>query len=190
MTTVSNAAINGVPAPAFPAAALPMVRPDTIAVLSPAMFAGELVVLDFGASELRILPKTPETLPAGEPVPYTSTEQPLPGIPLELPGGISMLAHLDTGSPANVMLPHDLAAELPLSTPLEEVGRARMINTERVIYRATLAGEARVGPLTLDNPQLTFMEGLNHGNIGMELLRRLNIMLDPAERRLWLAANG
>jgi hypothetical protein len=190
MTTVPNAAINGVPVANFSAAALPMVRPDTIAVLSPAMFAGELVVLDFGDGEMRILPKTAETLPSSAPVPYTSGDYPLPGIPLELPGGVSMLAHLDTGSPASIMLPHDLASTLPLSTPLQEVGRARMINTERVIYRATLAGEARVGPLTLTNPQLTFMEGFSHGNIGMELLRQLNITLDPAERRLWLAAHG
>ncbi len=190
MTLVSNAALNGVAIPDFTAAMLPMVRQDTIAVLSPAIFSGDLVVLDFGAGEMRILPKSAATLPAGEAIPYTSGDYPLPGIPLELPGGVSMLAHLDTGSPASITVPHDLASTLPLSTPLQEVGRARMINTERVIYRATLAGEARVGPLTLTNPHLTFMEGFSHGNIGMELLRQLNITLDPAERRLWLAAHG
>lgn len=190
MTLVSNAAINGVAIPNFTAAVLPMVRPDTIAVLSPAIFSGDLVVLDFGAGEMRILPKSATTIPASAPVPYTGGDFPLPAIPLELPGGVSMLAHLDTGSPASITVPHDLAASLPLSTPLQEVGRARMVNTERIIYRATLDGEARVGPLTLANPPIVFMEGFNHGNIGMELLRQLNITLDPAERRLWLTAHG
>lgn len=190
MTLVSNAAINGVPTPDFPAAVMPMLRPDTIAVLSPAIFSGELVVLDFGASAMRILEKSAANIPTSAPVPYTDGDFPLPAIPLALPGGVNMLAHLDTGSPASITVPRELADTLPLSTPLTEIGRARMINTERVIYRATLAGEASVGPLTLTDPQITFMEGFDHGNIGMGLLGQLNITLDPAARRLWLAPHN
>ena len=187
-TRITNAAINGVAIPDFDAAAIPQVRPDTIAVLSPLIFSGQLIELDFAQSQMRILDKSAATIPTSAPVPYTTGEHPLPAIPLTLPGGVSLPTHLDTGSPAELLLPRELGDTLPLSTPLAEVGRARMINTERVIYRATLNGTAQVGPVTLTNPQIDFMEGLNHGNVGMALLRRLNITLDPAERRLWIAA--
>lgn len=187
-TRIMGASINGVAIPDFDAAAIPMARPDTISVLSPLIFTGQLVELDFAHSQMRILDKTPANIPTATPVPYTSGEHPLPAIPLTLPGGATLPTHLDTGSPAQLLLPRELADALPLSTPLAEVGRARMINTERVIYRATLNGNAQVGPVTLTNPQIDFMDGLNHGNVGMALLRRLNITLDPAERRLWIAA--
>jgi hypothetical protein len=188
ITRVPNAALNGVAIPDFDAAVFPMVRSDTVAVLSPAIFNGQLVRLDFQQSQMQILDKS--TLPAGEAVPYVGADYPLPAIPVTLPGDRHYEAHLDTGSPASLTLPHDLAAVLPLSTELVEVGRARMVNTERVIYRATLNGEVRVGPLTLINPDITFMESFNHANVGMALLRQLNITLDPAERRLWLEAHA
>jgi predicted aspartyl protease len=190
MTRVAGAAINGVVIPDFDAAVMPMVRADTVSILSPAIFNGQLVRLDFQNAQMQILPKTASTIPPSVPVPYTSGEYPLPAIPVTLPGGVRLEGHLDTGSPANIMLPRTLADTLPLSTPLTEIGRARMVNAERVISRATLNGEARVGPITQTNPDLTFMEGLNHANIGMALLRQLNITLDPAERRLWLEAHA
>jgi hypothetical protein len=186
-TRVTGASINGIAIPDFDAAAIPMARRDTVSVLSPVIFSGQLIELDFAHSQMRILDKSAATIPTSAPVPYTTGEHPLPAIPLTLPGGVSLPTHLDTGSPAELLLPRELGDTLPLSTPLTEIGRARMINTERVIYRATLNGEAQVGPITLTNPQIDFMEGLNHGNVGMALLRRLNVTLDPAERRLWIA---
>ncbi len=189
MTRITNTAINGVPTPDFDAAVLPMVRPDTISVLSPAIFAGQLVRLDFQASHMQILDKAAHT-PSATAVPYTSGEFPLPAIPVTLPGGTVMHAHLDTGSPGSLLLPRPLADTLPLSTPLTEVGRARMINVERVIYRATLNGQIQVGPLRIDNPIVAFMDDFNHANVGMEILRQLNITLDPAEHRLWLETHA
>lgn len=186
MTTISNAQFNGVDVPAFRAIAIPMLRPDTVAVLSANIFIGQLLRLHFGASEMQILEKTTANTPTGAAVPYDSGPRPLPSIPLTLPGAPEMLAHLDTGAPHSIALPREMADTLPLSTALVEAGRARLVNGERTIYRATLNGEARVGPLTIANPELTFMDGLPHGNIGMTLLRQLDITLDPAERRLWV----
>lgn len=185
-TTISNAQLNGVDVPAFPAIAIPMIRPDTVAVVSANIFTGQLVRLHFGASELLVLEKNAANTPTTTAIPYDDGPRPLPSIPLTLPGTPEMLAHLDTGAPHAIALPREMAGTLPLSTELVESGRARLVNGERIIYRATLNGEARVGPLTIANPELTFMEGLPHGNIGMTLLRQLDITLDPAERRLWV----
>jgi hypothetical protein len=189
-TRVTGVAINGVAIPDFDAAALPFVRPDTVVVLSPVIWSGQFVRLDFQNARLQILEKTSANIPPVEAIPYAGTDLPLPGIPVTLPGGVHLEGHLDTGSPAQLMLPREMADTLPLSSPLTEVGRARMINTERVIYRATLNGNAQVGPLTLTNPDIIFMEGARRPNIGMALLNQLNITLDPAERRLWVETHS
>ena len=190
MTTVANAAINGVAVPDFRAIAIPMLRPDTVAVLSANIFTGNLLLLDFQNARMQPIAKSPATIPTSEATPYDDGPRPLPSIWVTLPGDVRLLAHLDTGSPASLALPREMADTLPLSTPLVEAGRARLINGERTLYRATLNGAAQVGPLTIANPELTFMEGLPHGNVGMALLRQLNITLDPAERRLWAAQHA
>jgi predicted aspartyl protease len=187
MTTVTNAAMNGVAVPNFRAIAIPMLRSDTVAVLSANIFTGNLLLLDFQNARMQPLTKSTATIPTTEATPYDSGPRPLPSIWVTLPGDVRLLAHLDTGSPASLALPREMADTLPLSTPLTESGRASLINGERTIYRATLNGAVQVGPLRLTSPELTFMEGLPHGNVGMEVLRQLNITLDPAERRLWVA---
>ncbi len=186
MTTVANATMNGVSVPNFRAIAIPMLRPDTVAVLSANIFTGNLLLLDFQNSRMQPLTKSAATIPTTEATPYDDGPRPLPSIWVTLPGDVRLLAHLDTGAPGGIALPREMADTLPLSTPLTEAGRARLINGERVFYRATLNGAAQVGPLSLTNPELVFMEGLPHGNVGMALLRQLNITLDPAERRLWV----
>jgi predicted aspartyl protease len=187
MTTVANAAMNGVAVPNFRAIAIPMLRPDTVAVLSANIFTGNLLLLDFQNARMQPLTKSAATIPATEATPYDSGPRPLPSIWVTLPGDVRLLAHLDTGSPGGVLLPREMADTMPLATPLVEAGRARLINGERAIYSATLNGVVQVGPLSVTNPEVRFMDGIPHGNIGMELLRQLNITLDPAERRLWVA---
>ncbi|QGZ93280.1 pepsin/retropepsin-like aspartic protease family protein [Terricaulis silvestris] len=190
MTTVINAAMNGVAVPDFRAIAIPMLRPDTVAVLSANIFTGNLLLLDFQNARMQPLTKSSATIPTTEATPYDDGPRPLPSIWVTLPTGQRLLAHLDTGSPASLALPREMADTLPLSTPLVEAGRARLINGERTLYRATLNGAAQVGPLNITNPEITFMEGLPHGNVGMELLRQLTITLDPAERRLWVTPHA
>lgn len=189
MTTIANAAINRVGVPDFRAIAIPMLRPDTVAVLSANIFTGNLLLLDFQNARMQPIAKSPATIPTTEATPYDDGPRPLPSIWVTLPGDVRLLAHLDTGAPGGVVLPREMADILPLATPLVEAGRARLINGERTIYSATLNGAVQVGPLALTNPEVRFMEGLPHGNIGMELLRQLTITLDPAERRLWVATH-
>ncbi|MES1156378.1 MAG: aspartyl protease family protein [Alphaproteobacteria bacterium] len=188
LTSISGAAIGAIPIPTEAQwAALPQARPNIVAVVSANAFAGSFVRLDFPRAHLQVLPKTSANTPAAPPTAYDSGPRPLPSIQLSLPGGVSMLAHLDTGSPAGITLPYEMATSLPLAAPAVEAGRARLVNGERTIYRGTLNGSAQVGPLALSNPTLMFMEGLPHGNVGMELLRQLVVTLDPAERRLWIS---
>lgn len=190
MTTIANASMNGVAVPDFRAIAIPMLRPDTVAVLSANIFTGNLLLLDFQNARMQPIAKSPATIPTTEATPYDDGPRPLPSIWVTLPTGQRLLAHLDTGAPGGVLLPREMADTLPLATPLVEAGRARLINGERAIYSATLNGAVQVGPLALTNPEVRFMEGIPHGNIGMALLRQLNITLDPAERRLWVAQHA
>jgi len=58
------------------------------------------------------------------------------------------------------------------------------VTGERQLYPGTIDGVVEVGP---ENPEVEFMEGLASVNVGMALLRKFAITLDPEEQRVWLA---
>ena len=97
-------------------------------------------------------------------------------------------AHIDTGSPGMLMFPTAMASQLPLEAPMQPADRpARFADgTPRNTYVARLRGTVRIGPLTFENPEVRFMDGLQRVNVGMQALRGLTVVIDPAERRSWL----
>ena len=168
------------------AVALPFPAPFARGVFGPNSFAGKLVTLDFGRSEIRISEKSAETIPTGAFSSYSEGPRGLPAAEVEI-GDRRFEAHIDTGSNGELTFPAEYAAQLPLDGPLRPVGRARLATgAERELMGARIQGQVRVGPVLLENPRIVFMEGLPRVNIGMGVLRNLKIVLDPAERRSWL----
>ena len=53
-------------------------------------------------------------------------------------------------------------------------------------YNAQLDGTITVGPVTLTDPQVLVVDGLPFVNVGIQVLRQLTLVLDPAERRSWV----
>jgi hypothetical protein len=182
---LGNAALGGTRAVALP---MPfMQRLNVEGVFGPGTFSGRLVFLDLARSEVRVLPKTPETIPSGPSHPYSDMgPRSLPGVAVEI-GGRSFDAHIDTGQPGMLMMPMAMTGEVPLGGALTDGPPARLADgVPRAVRIGRIRGTVRIGPLTFENPEVRFMEGLNRVNVGMLALRGATIVFDPAERRTWL----
>ncbi len=182
---LGHATLAGTRAVALPMAALQ--RLNVRGVFGPSTFAGRLVFLDLGRGEVRVTPKTPATIPAGEAHPYSEMgPRSLPGVAVEI-AGRSHHAHIDTGQPGMLMMPMTMSTEIPLDGALTDGPPARLADgVPRAVKIGRIRGTVRVGTLVLQNPEVRFMEGLNRVNVGMLALRGATIVLDPAERRSWL----
>ncbi len=182
---LGNATLGGARAVALPMAAMQQL--NVKGVFGPGTFSGRLVFLDLARGEIRVTPKTPATIPAGEAHPYSEMgPRSLPGVEVEI-GGRSHHAHLDTGQPGMLMMPMALSTEMPIEGALTDGPPARLADgVPRAVKIGRIRGTVRVGTLVLENPEVRFMEGLNRVNVGMLALRGATIVLDPAERRSWL----
>jgi hypothetical protein len=77
---------------------------------------------------------------------------------------------------------------MPLDGELRQAARpARMADgVPRNLFEGRIRGTVRIGPLTFENPEVRFMDGLRQVNVGMQALRGLTVVIDPAEQRSWL----
>ena len=154
-------------------------------VLGLPVFAELLLTLDFGRGEVRIgrgqLPS-----PDGKDV---IACRPGFGGTIRVPitvGPLELEADLDSGSPAAVSLPDEYMDRLPLEGKPVEVGRARTVTSEFVVYGATLKGAVQIGGHRIENPVLRFNR-LPVSNVGSEVLRRFAITIDQKGRRIRFA---
>ena len=154
-------------------------------VLSPNIFAGRLVTVDFGRGELRIGDRNAAPLGVGSPYANLHDGHALPAIGVDV-GGQAFNALIDTGAPGGLTFPYSMASSLPLTSAPVRVGTVRFVDGEHARYSATLVGDVRVGALTLTNPEVELIDGLPFVNIGMGLLRGMSITLDPEARLVWL----
>ncbi len=159
-------------------------------VFGPSTFSGRLVHLDLARGEVRITDKTPELIPAGPAEPYNGGGDHLPGLPgiVVDVAGQRFDGHIDTGQPGLLMMPLAMASRVPLDGELRQAARpARMADgVPRPLFEGRIRGTVRIGPLTFENPEVRFMDGLQRVNVGMQALRGVIVVLDPAERRSWL----
>lgn len=163
------------------------------AIISPAVFAGRYVRFDFANSVVHILPRTPQNRPAGDAAPYrgevahgriTQT----PSVDVQLPNVGTVTAVLDTGSARGLTLPLALASRLPIAGELAPRAPIRLVGIEHRAFTGRIAGAIRVGPLTLEDLEVNFGDGIEEPIVGMEILRNTEIVLDPQARQSWLLA--
>jgi predicted aspartyl protease len=160
-------------------------------VVSPHAFDGRLVRFEFAKSRVVITDKTTASLPAGEPVPYGGEAvQPLPAATIDV-AGLRTVALLDSGAKGGLTLPIEFAKQIPLKGPLVPTEPFRLVGGDHAAFTATVNGIVHIGPLTLTDPAVMFVEGHPpFGNVGFQLLKGLTLVLDPEERRSWLLPGG
>lgn len=187
-TTIEEARIGDVRVRAIEAMATPWnILPDRIAILSPNIFSGSLVTLNFAAGELWIRQK-PAAEPGGERYEYGPAPMVMPRIPIGIEDQ-TIPALFDTGSAYTLLFPLADSERLPLSESLVEAGRVRGHRGDFPVYTSRIAGRVQVGPLGVEDPQVRFTDAVPLANVGMEYLRQMTVTLDPEERRLWVALN-
>ncbi len=189
LTTVQNMTVGGHALESVRVVAAPAALPDRGGVLSPLAFSGQLVTFDFAHTRVRVADKTPANTPTSAAMSYGGTGRghALPSIPVTF-GDQNWSAHMDTGSPGALTFPYMMAASLPLAAPPVQTGHAHFVDGDHARYGATLNGRVQVGPLTLDNPQVEFIDGLPSINIGMRLLSQMTITIDPEAQQTWAVA--
>lgn len=178
---IPDVSIGGLRAGRITGVGLDYDRNDAMGIISPDMFGGRLVSIDVGANRADVLTKTPDHMPTGDSTPYQGG---LPATGVKMPDGTRTFANFDSGFDGALSLPIEMMKTAPLMSAAKIVGKYKTINTEGVLYGAQIRGEIAVGPAVLKNPHVTFMGSVM--NIGLPLMRRLNIVLDPEAKRAWV----
>jgi predicted aspartyl protease len=185
---LGNATLRDVPATA---ARAPFMQSLSVrGVFGPETFRGRLVHVDLGRGEIRITDKATGLIPAGTAFPYLAVGSGhLPGVTVEM-GGRSYEALIDTGHAGMLAFPATMANELPLDGELRPSAQpARLVGgMPRETREGRIRGTVRIGPLSFENPEARFIEGLRHVNVGMAALRGATLVIDPAEHRSWIVS--
>ena len=176
-----DARLGGLKVGTIEGVALDYDRDDAMGIISPDMFAGSLVYLELDRGRARVVTRDASATPATPATPYNGA---LPGVSVQMPDGSVHPADLDTGYNAPISLPVAMMGTVPLMAPPKVVGRFKSINTEGDVYGGQVRGTLRVGPVVLENPHVTFLGTTI--NVGLPIIRRVTLVLDPAGKRDWL----
>ncbi len=149
-----------------------------------------LLTLDFPRKLVRLATGALEEGP--EVVSFRRDEQMGFGITVDLDvAGVTVPAHLDTGSPEVVLFSSLLREELPLKSEPRLLGRAMTPMGGADVYSAPLDGDVKLGPIVVTRPDVRFADlpqiaGRRLGNVGGGLLRGACLTIDQAHGRLRL----
>jgi hypothetical protein len=162
--------------------------PSEKGIFGPNSFPGKLVQMDLGNGSILVKPKTAATLPPGAGIPYIGKgDDVLPSVIVDF-GALQIAAELDTGNNEALLFPLSLANRLSLEDSLKKVGEATSVAGRQPLFRARLKGALKIGPLTLDRPNIVFIEG-GQPNVGLPVARQLVVVFDPSGRRSWVISS-
>jgi len=151
------------------------------------LFGSRLVTLDYPRGKLIVEPgELPEA--DGRTALDASFDDGIPSLPIDV-AGVTLRAHLDSGSTGFLGLPLATAKQLPLEAPPVPVGRGRTASGDYSVSEARLRGTVRVGSLVIDRPTLHFMD-LPSAYLGSGLLRSLVVTVDRKNARVRLVSSG
>ena len=181
-TFLKGASIGGVAIEDARATAFAYAVPDEAGVVGPNSFPNKLVRMEGARSRLVLLPKTADTIPRCKAFAYGANA--LPAAVLEI-GGLKVTALLDSGNDATIILPMEYVEKLPLVAAPVPIGYAVSAAGKQPILSAHLKGSLKIGGATLDGPEIRFMAG-GTPNVGLPILRKLTVVMDPSESRDWV----
>jgi hypothetical protein len=181
LVAIDNVSLGGLKIKRLEATALDYDRNDAMGIISSEMFTGSLVYLDLHNGRVRLAPRATTAPPAEPAIAYVRD---IPSIHIVMPDGSTLPAHFDTGANGALSLPIALMDKVPLMEKARVVGRFKSIDTEGEVYGGRIRGTIRIGPITLDNQEVTFLGDL--ANIGLPIIRQVKLVLDPAQKRNWV----
>ena len=181
---IPDATLGGLRVGTIRAVGLDYDRDDAMGIISSEMFAGRLLMIDLAHNRAQVLDKATATLPTTAPTPH---EGALPATSLTLPDGTTLVANLDSGYNGALSLPLAMLGKVKLVSPAAVVGQFHSINSDGDVMGGRISGPVRIGPITLDSPDVVFLGEI--ANVGLPVIRRGRLLLDTATRRSWFLAN-
>lgn len=155
-------------------------RGDEAGVFGPYSFGNRYVVVEAGLNRLRIIARDSGFVPPGPGHPYVEN---IPAAEIRIAGKVYD-AVLDTGHDAALSLPADAVTSTPLKAPARIVGKATSALATQDVFGGELAGPAEIGPYSLADPAVAFFDTVI--NVGFPIIRKLTVVLDPANKRSWV----
>lgn len=152
-------------------------------VLGMPLFKELLLTVDYPGKRIVISRGSLSNANGNDVLEYTYSERGLFGIPVKI-GSTEMTATLDTGSPGGISFPTEYMEKLPLADKPKEIGRARTVGGEAVIYGAKLKDKVKLGGYVFDEPDVAFFDRLVHLNIGYGFIGQFAITIDQRSRRI------
>jgi hypothetical protein len=153
---------------------------DEVGVFGPNSFGNRYVVVEAGLNRLRIIAKDSGFTPPGPGHPY---KYDIPAAEIRI-AGRAYEAVLDTGHDGALSLPANFVNSAPLKAPAKVVGRAVSALAARDVLGGELAGSVEIGPYSLQDPDVAFFDTVI--NVGYPVIRKLTVVLDPANKRTWV----
>lgn len=152
-------------------------------VLGMPLFVDLLLTVDYPRSQIVIGKGSLPAANGRNVIQYRHSEMGLFGIPLKV-GQQDMVATLDTGSPGGLAFPTEYMEKLPLEAKPIEVGKARTVGGEAIIYGAKLKDNVKLGDYLFENPNVTFFGRLVHLNIGYGFVSQFALTIDQKNERI------
>jgi hypothetical protein len=175
-----NARLSGVPLD-IKIVRLPDARHgDEVGVFGPYSFGNRYVVVEAGLNRLRIISKDSGFVPPG---PGHVYKEDIPAAEIRI-AGKSYDAVLDTGHDSALSLPADFVKWVPLQAPAKVVGKAVSALAEKDVLGGDLVGSVDIGPYSVKDPAVAFFDTVI--NVGFPMIRKLTVVLDPANKRTWV----
>jgi hypothetical protein len=153
---------------------------DEVGVFGPYSFGNRYVVVEAGLNRLRIIPRDSGFVPPG---PGHAYKEDIPAAEIRIAGKVYD-AVLDTGHDGALSLPADSVRAFPLKAPARIVGKAVSALAEQDVLGGELAGSADIGPYSVKEPAVAFFDTVI--NVGFPMIRKLTIVLDPANKLTWV----
>ncbi|CAN5357396.1 hypothetical protein BH10ACI2_BH10ACI2_20080 [soil metagenome] len=155
-------------------------------VLGMPLFRELLLTVDYPKNQIVIGRGSLAAANGNDILEYKYSEGDLFGIPIKV-GSADMYATLDTGSPGGLAFPSEYMEKLSLESKPTEVGRAKTVGGEAVIYGAKMKDPIKLGSTIFENPNITFFGRLTHLNIGYGLISQFALTVDQKNHRIRFA---
>jgi hypothetical protein len=153
---------------------------DEVGVFGPYSFGNRYVVVEAGLNRLRIIPKDSGFTPPG---PGHAYKEDIPAAEIRI-AGKPYEAVFDTGHDGALSLPAASVQSFALKAPAKVVGRAVSALAAQDVLGGELAGSVDIGPYSVKDPSVAFFDTVI--NVGFPIIRKLTIVLDPANKRTWV----
>ena len=145
-------------------------------VLGFPVFHDVLLTFDYVDQKLRVAPGDLPKPDGKSVIPYDAPMG-IPEFTVTL-GGVDVKTHLDTGSGGFYSVPKRYEGQLKFTGPLQEVGRARTVNTEMILKGAEMDGTLTLGQFAWERPFVMVSDELPMGNLGGSALSSFAITFD------------